>query len=94
MSSRPFHGVAYKLLRECAKVTLSNEPQLTLHVLFYAASEDVDIAFEGSLNGDVILDEFPDRQRVERSLLRKLDLRMSILVLIWTLNFVSQVATQ
>jgi hypothetical protein len=65
---------------------------------FHAASEDVDIASQGSLpvDSDITLqhaDEFPDRQHVERSLLRKLDLRMSILVLIYTLSFVSPVVT-
>jgi hypothetical protein len=64
--------------------------------LFHAACEDNDIAVEDSLDSDTIIRnavdvEFPDRQHVERRLLRKLDLRMSILVLIYTLNYVSQV---
>jgi hypothetical protein len=70
---------------------------LTLH-LFCKACEDIDTACEGSLDGDITLqnavyDEFPDRQRVEQNLLRKVDLRMSILVLIYILNYVSRVST-
>jgi hypothetical protein len=64
--------------------------------LFYAACEDNDI--EDSLDSDTIARNvinvgFPERQHVERRLLRKLDLRMSILVVIYTLNYVSQVAS-
>jgi hypothetical protein len=100
MSSRPFHGVAYQSLREYAEVPCRTNksvdpPSLSL---FSAASEDSDVAFESSVDGDTILrtainGEIPDRQLVERCLLRKLDSRMSILVLIYVLNFVSQVAT-
>jgi len=68
-------------------------------LLSYKASEDADYASEGILGSDIISgnaanNDFPDRQHVERSLLRKLDLRMSILILIYTLNYVSRVATQ
>ncbi|KAG2369849.1 major facilitator superfamily domain-containing protein [Suillus spraguei] len=57
--------------------------------------EDIDTACETSLDSDVVLqhaiyDEFPDRQRVEQSLLRKVDLRMSILVLIYVLNYIDR----
>ncbi|KAG2146784.1 MFS general substrate transporter [Suillus clintonianus] len=57
--------------------------------------EDIDTAFEGSLDSDTesrnaIDDEFPDRQHVEQSLLRKVDLRMSILVLIYILNYIDR----
>ena len=63
--------------------------------LFYTACEDVD---EGGVDSDIISgdatnNEFPDRQHTERRLLRKLDLRMSILVLMYILNFVSRVVT-
>ncbi|KAJ8590439.1 MFS general substrate transporter [Rhizopogon salebrosus TDB-379] len=55
-------------------------------------SEDSDVAFESSLDGDTILRTggIPDRQLVEKSLLRKLDLRMSIFVLIYVLNFIDR----
>lgn len=57
--------------------------------------EDIDTACEGSLDGDITLqnavyDEFPDRQRVEQNLIRKVDLRMSILVLIYILNYIDR----
>ncbi|KAG1755747.1 major facilitator superfamily domain-containing protein [Suillus lakei] len=57
--------------------------------------EDIDTAFEGGLDNDITsrdttYDEFPDRQRVEQSLLRKVDLRMSILVLIYILNYIDR----
>lgn len=63
--------------------------------LFDTAGEDVD---EGSVDsditpGDATNNEFPDRQHIERRLLRKIDLRMSILVLIYVLNLVGWVVT-
>ncbi|OJA14424.1 hypothetical protein AZE42_06426 [Rhizopogon vesiculosus] len=68
-----------------------------LHEIAYqpVLCEDIDIAVEGGLNSNVTLrnaidDDFPDRQHVERKLLRKLDLRMSILVLMYTLNFIDR----
>lgn len=57
--------------------------------------EDIDIACEGDLDNDITLqdtnyDDIPDRQRVEQNLLRKVDLRMSILVLIYILNYIDR----
>ncbi|OJA09687.1 hypothetical protein AZE42_07770 [Rhizopogon vesiculosus] len=56
--------------------------------LFSTATEDVDAAFDGSL--DAVDVEFPDRQLVERRLVRKVDLRMSILVVIYTINYIDR----
>ncbi|KAG1833085.1 MFS general substrate transporter [Suillus variegatus] len=74
MSSRTSRGIAYERL---------------------PCEDGIDTAREGSLDSDIasqnaIHDEFPDRQRVEQSLLRKVDLRMSILVLIYVLNYIDR----
>ncbi|OAX41332.1 MFS general substrate transporter [Rhizopogon vinicolor AM-OR11-026] len=68
----------------------------SLHGIAYERlpCEDIDIACEGILDSDIALqngnDEIPDREHVERSLLRKVDRRMSILVLIYILNYIDR----
>jgi hypothetical protein len=97
MSSRTSRGLAYERLREfdrkIIKRAIMTDPPFVCK-----ACEDIDSACEGDLDSDIALqdtayDEFPDRQRVEQNLLHKVDLRMSILVLIYILNYVSQVCT-
>ncbi|KAJ8583459.1 MFS general substrate transporter [Rhizopogon salebrosus TDB-379] len=71
---------------------MSSQP---FHGVAYERLPCGDIAIEGSLDAniifeDVVSDRFPDRQHVERRLLRKLDLRMSILVLIYTINHIDR----
>lgn len=94
MSSRTFRGIAYERLREFKR----NIVKQTHWPSSKACEDGIDTAREGSLDSDIasqnaIHDEFPDRQRVEQSLLRKVDLRMSILVLIYVLNYVSRIST-
>lgn len=96
MSSRTSRGLAYEPLREFDRKIIKRaiDPPFVCK-----ACEDIGIACaEGDLDSDTALqdtnyDDFPDRQRVEQNLLRKVDLRMSILVLIYILNYVSQVCT-
>ncbi|KAJ8583463.1 MFS general substrate transporter [Rhizopogon salebrosus TDB-379] len=71
---------------------MSNRP---FHEVAYERLPCEDNDIEDSLDSDTIARNvinvgFPERQHVERRLLRKLDLRMSILVLIYTLNYIDR----
>ncbi|KAH0839987.1 MFS general substrate transporter [Lanmaoa asiatica] len=80
MAGRVYEGVSYSGLPVDPRDSEDGAAATELH-------EDV-------LCGAVLYSSQEDRERIEKSLLRKLDTRMSILVLIYILNYVSSFAAR
>jgi hypothetical protein len=97
MEDRTFEGVRYVRLRESlASLSLRGFDRVFGNLSRKAANDTSvelyqdDAHIDASVMREAELDSSQeDRERVEKSLLRKLDTRMSILVLIYILNYVS-----